>query len=85
MNRKAFGILVRKSIVEKILFSDKRYFQLDGRQNIRIYAATCEEADHKGNIHRKTPNPIQVMVWLGVCLQDVTRPVIIDEGTLNAD
>ena len=65
MNRKSFGIWVRKLEVEKFLFLDEKYFQLDGichRQNIRIYAATRKEADRKGGIHRRTQHPIQVMV-----------------------
>ena len=36
-------------------------------------------------MHRTTQHPIQVMVWLEACFQGVARPVIIEEGTLNAD
>ena len=82
MNRKSFGIWVRESMVEKVLFSDKKYFQFDGiynRQGIRIYAGTWEEADCKGGIRRKTQHPIQVTVRLGTYFQGVTRPVIIEE------
>ncbi|CAF4765090.1 unnamed protein product, partial [Rotaria magnacalcarata] len=39
----------------QILFSDEKRFDLDGmynRQNERIYAATRDEADEKGAVHR---------------------------------
>ena len=68
--------------------SDKKYFQLDGiynRQDIRIYAASHEEADCKNDIHRKNQHSVQVLVWLGACFQGVTRLGIIEEGTFSAD
>ena len=92
IKRKSFGFLVRKnvrnSMTEKNLFSDEKYFDIDGiynKQDDRIYAATHEEADKKGGIHRKTQHPAQTMVWLGVCYQEVTRPVIIGNGSINTD
>ena len=69
IKRKSFGFWirknVRKSMTEKILFSDEKYFDIDGiynKQNDRIYAATREEADNKGGIHRKTQHLAQTMV-----------------------
>ncbi|CAF4538752.1 unnamed protein product, partial [Didymodactylos carnosus] len=51
--------------------------------NDRIYAPNREQADENGGIHRKTKFPQGVMVWLGVCYDGVTRPVIIENGTIN--
>ena len=75
-------------MTEKILFSDEKYFNIDGiynKQNDRSYAATREEADKKGGIHRKTQHPAQTMMWLGVCYQGIARPVIIENDSINAD
>ncbi|CAF4156370.1 unnamed protein product, partial [Rotaria magnacalcarata] len=72
----------------QILFSDEKRFDLDGmhnRQNERIYAATRDEADEKGAVHRKTKFPTGVMVWLGVCYEGITRPVIIENGTIDTN
>ncbi|CAF4597826.1 unnamed protein product, partial [Didymodactylos carnosus] len=77
---------VRKSLARKILFSDEKRFDIDGvynRQNDRIYAPNREQADENGGIHRKTKFPQGVMVWLRVCYDGVTRPVIIGNGTIN--
>ncbi|CAF3959237.1 unnamed protein product, partial [Rotaria magnacalcarata] len=59
IKRKSFGLWVRKNIrksmTAQILFSDEKRFDLDGmynRQNERIYAATRDEADEKGAVHR---------------------------------
>ncbi|CAF1365160.1 unnamed protein product [Didymodactylos carnosus] len=74
-------------MTEKILFSDEKYFDIDGiynKQNDRIYALTREEADRKGSMHCKTQHPVHVMVWLESCYQGVRRPVIIEKGTINA-
>jgi transposase len=92
MKRRSFGIWVRKNIrksmTKKILFSDEKRFDIDGmynRQNERIYAATREQADAKGGVYRKTKFPAGVMVWLAVCDQGVTRPVVIEEGTIDSN
>lgn len=89
--RKSFGIWVqkniRKSMTKKILFSDEKRFDLNGmynRQNERVYAATRDQADEKGGIHRQTKFAAGVMVWLGACDQGVTRPVIVENGTIDA-
>ena len=88
--RFSFGIWtrknVRKSSSKKILFSDEKKFDIDGvynRQNDRIWAPCREQADANGGIHRKTKFPQGVMVWLGACYDGVTRPVIIEKGTIN--
>ncbi|CAM4782320.1 unnamed protein product [Rotaria magnacalcarata] len=92
IKRKSFGLWVRKNIrksmTAQILFSDEKRFDLDGmynRQNERIYAATRDEADEKGAVHRKTKFPTGVMVWLGVCYEGITRPVIIENGTIDTN
>ncbi|CAF1188110.1 unnamed protein product, partial [Didymodactylos carnosus] len=88
---RSFGIWgrknIRKSMTEKILFAEEKYFYIDeiyNKQNDRIYAPTREEADRKGGMHFKTQHPVHVMVWLRSCYQEVTRPVIIEKGTINA-
>jgi transposase len=88
--RFSFGIWVRKNVTKslskKILFSDEKRFDIDGfynRQNDRIWAPNREQADADGGIHRKTKFPQSIMVWLGACYSGVTRPVIIEEGTIN--
>jgi len=43
-----------------------------------------EEADKKGGIHEKITFPIKVMVWLGMCSQGLTEPVIFEDGTMDA-
>lgn len=92
MKRRSFGIWVRKNIrkrmTKQILFSDEKRFDINGmynRQNERVYAASREEADKKGGVHRTTKFPAGVMVWLAVCDEGVTHPVIIEHGTINSD
>ena len=86
----SFGIWARKNIkklmTRKILFSDEKRFDIDGAynsQNDRIYTPNREQADQYGGIHQKTKFPQGVMVWLGICYEDVTSPVIIEKGTVN--
>ncbi|CAF3372693.1 unnamed protein product [Rotaria socialis] len=55
------------------------------RQNEKIYAATRNEADEKGAVHHKAKFPAGVMVWVEVCSQGITRPVIIENGTIDSD
>ena len=64
-----------------------RYFDLNGiynSQNDRVWAVNREEADRKGGIHEKTKFPVKVMIWLGVCSEGLTSPVIFEEGTMDA-
>ena len=88
--RYSFGIWVRKHIRNSdprtVLFSDEKRLDLDGvynRQNDRIWASSREQADVSGGTHRKRKFPQCVMVWLGACYEDVTCPVIIENGTIN--
>jgi inhibitor of nuclear factor kappa-B kinase subunit alpha len=77
-----------KEDTKKWLFTDEKYFDLDGiynAQNDRIWAVSREEADKRGGIHQKTKFPVKVMVWLGVCAKGLTVPVILEEGTMDAE
>jgi transposase len=77
-----------KDDTKRWLFTDEKYFDLDGiynAQNDRVWAVNREEADKKGGIHEKTKFPVKVMVWLGVCAQGLTVPVIFEDGTMDAD
>ena len=73
-----------KEDTKKWLFTDEKYFDLDGVfnvQNDRIWAVSGEEADKQGARHQKTKFPVKVMVWLGACAEDLTVPVIMKDGT----
>jgi hypothetical protein len=75
-----------KEDTKKWLFTDEKYFDLDGVYNVqndRIWAVNREEADKKGGVHEKTKFPVKVMVWLGVCGQGLTEPVILEDGTMD--
>lgn len=77
-----------KDDINRWLFSDEKYFDLDGiynAQNDRVWASSREEADRKGGSHKKTKFPAKVMVWLGACSQGFTTPVIFEQGTMDAD
>ena len=78
----------RKEDINRWLFSDEKFFDLDGiynAQNDRIWAVSREEADKKGGVREKTKFAMKVMVWLGVCAKGFTAPVILDDGTMNAE
>ena len=77
-----------KDDTRRWLFSDEKFFDLDGvynSQNDRVWAASREEADEKGGLHEKTKFPQKVMVWLCVCGEGLTSPVILEDGTMNAE
>jgi hypothetical protein len=70
-----------KASIRKILFSDEKYFIVDGifnRQNNRVYAVSRATADESGGIYTKAKYPAQIIVWLGVCYRDVTKPIIFE-------
>ncbi len=63
---------LRKNDIKRILFSDEKYFTIDGifnRQNDRIHAPSREMANENGGVHLKSKYPDQLMVWLGACGQ----------------
>ncbi|CAF4266000.1 unnamed protein product, partial [Rotaria magnacalcarata] len=85
--RKSFAYWVRKSLRKKdhglILFTDEKYFGMDGiynRQNDRVYASSRQEADAHGGIHRLSKFPKRIMVWLGACKEGVTTPITFKPG-----
>ena len=57
----------RKEDTLKILFSDKKIFDIDGvcnAQNNRMWAVDRDEADEKGGRKQKRKFSQKVMVWL---------------------
>ncbi len=71
----------------KILFSDKKMFDIDGvynTHNDRICAVNRGEADEKGGTRQKK-FPQKIMVWLGVCSRCVSPLVIFAKGTVDHD
>ncbi|CAF4393824.1 unnamed protein product, partial [Rotaria magnacalcarata] len=85
--RKSFAYWVRKSLRKKdhgsTLFTDEKYFGMDGiynRQNDRAYASSRQEADAHGGIHRLSKFPKRIMVWLGACKEGLTTPIVFKPG-----
>ena len=67
-------------------FTDEKFFDLDGIYNTlndRVWAVNREEADKKDGVHEKNKFPVKVMVWLCVCGQRLTKPVILEDGTMD--
>ncbi|CAF2148691.1 unnamed protein product, partial [Rotaria magnacalcarata] len=76
-----------KSDITRWLFSDEKYFDLNGvynNQNDRIWAISREEADKRGAIYETTKFPVKVMAWLGVCSEGLSVPVIFEGGSMDA-
>ena len=76
----------RKEQTLKILFSDEKFFDLNGMynaQNDRIWSTNRNKADKDGGIKQKQKFPQKAMVWLGACSKGVTPLVILDKGTVN--
>ena len=85
--RITFAYWVRRTLtkadIQKILFSDEKYFTLNGifnRQNDTIFAASGDEADEAKVTHEKTKFPGKLMVWLGVCHKGLTKPIIFNKN-----
>lgn len=53
-------------------------------QNDRIWAVSRKEADQRGAIQEKTKFPVKAMVWLSMCAQGLSVPVIFEDGTMDA-
>ena len=78
----------RKEQTLKLLFSDEKFFDLNGMynaQNDRIWSTNRNEADKDGGIKQKQKFPQKVIVWLGACSKSVTPLVILDKDTVNHD
>jgi len=83
--RLSFAYWVRKNLrIEdhrKILFTDEKYFSMDGiynRQNDRVYAANRDKADEHEVIMQLSKFPKQIMVWLGASKNGLTHPIIFE-------
>ncbi len=77
-----------KEDTKKWLFTDEKYFDLDSVYNVqndRVWAVSREEADKRGSAYQRTKFPAKVMVWLGVCSEGLTTPVIFENGTMDAE
>ena len=90
INRKRFAKWVqnnfRKDDIRKWLFSDEKFFDIDGvynSQNDRIWAPSRAEANKQGGLAKKRKFPARVMVWMGACSKGVTPLVILDKDTIN--
>ena len=83
----AYGILnyYTKDDIGRWLFSDEKFFDLDGVYNSPNWAVSTEAADEKGGLRQKTKFPQKMMVWLGVCGESLTSPVILEDGTMDAE
>jgi hypothetical protein len=74
---------LRKKDCEKILFSDEKYFSINGifnRQNDRIYAANRQEADEHGGTKPTVKFSKKIMIWLGASKNGLTAPIIFEPG-----
>ncbi|CAF4492964.1 unnamed protein product, partial [Rotaria sp. Silwood2] len=85
--RISFAYWVRKSLRKKdhrkILFTDDKYFGLNGifnRQNDRVYTPSRQEADEHGGIRQISKFTKRIMVWLGACKNGLTTPIIFAPG-----
>ncbi|CAF1198378.1 unnamed protein product [Adineta ricciae] len=70
----------------RILFSDEKFFDIDGvynSQNDRVWAVDRADADKYGGIKQKRKFPQKVIVWLGACSKGVTPLVILEKGTVD--
>ena len=92
IKRKQFANWVRtnfrKEDTLRILFSDEKFFDIDGvynSQNDRVWAVDRADADGKGGIKQNRKFPQKVMVWLGACSKGITPLVILDGGTVDHD
>ena len=77
-----------KDNIGRWLLADEKFFDLDGvynSQNDRVWAVRKEEDDEKDGLHEKTKFPQKVMEWLGVCGEGLTSPVILEDGTMDAE
>jgi hypothetical protein len=85
--RVSFAYWVRKFLRKndhgRILFTDEKYFSMEGvfnRQNERVYCNNRYEANENGGIRRRAKFPKRIMVWLGASKNGLTRPIIFKPG-----
>ena len=84
-NRKKFAHWVKnnfkESDVSKWLFSDEKFFDIDGvynNQNNRIRVSSHADADARDDIKGKRKFPTKVIVWLSACSAELTPLEILD-------
>ena len=89
-NGKKFANWVRRNFRKedtiRILFSDEKFFDIDGvynSQNDRVWAVDRADVDKKGGIKQRRKFPWKVMVWLGACSKGITPLVILNEDTVE--
>ena len=76
-----------KNDTTRWLFSDEKYFDLNGMydsQNDRMWPVSREEADKREASHEETSFSVMVMMWLGVYGQELSVPVIFEDGSMDA-
>jgi DDE superfamily endonuclease len=67
----------------RILFSDEKIFTIEekiNRQNDRVYAKSCYEANEKAPRVTRAHHPPSVMVWWGVSYDGATKIHFCDAG-----
>ena len=76
----------RKEDTTRILFSDEKFFDIDGvynSQNDRVWAVDRADADEKGGTKQRQKFPQKVMVWLSACSKGITPLGILDKETVD--
>ncbi len=76
-------IVKKKKDHYQILFTDEKYFGLDGifnRRNDRVYASSRQEADEHGGIRPVSKFPKRIMVWLGASKNGLTTAIVFKPG-----
>ncbi|CAF1628032.1 unnamed protein product [Rotaria magnacalcarata] len=76
----------RKEETMRILFSDEKFFDIDGvynSQNDRVWAVDRGDADEKSDIQQRRKFPQKVMMWLGAYSKGVMLLVILDDRTVD--
>ena len=77
----------RKEDTLRILFSDQKFFAIDGvfnSRNERVRVISRAAVDEKGDVMQKQKFSIEkVMVWLGAYTTGLIPLVILDEGTVD--
>ena len=76
----------RKEDTMRILFSNEKFFAIDGdynSQNDRMWTVDGADTDKKDGIKQRRKFLRKVMVWLGACSKGITPLAILDEGTVD--
>uniref|UniRef100_A0A673A9W4 Paired domain-containing protein n=1 Tax=Sphaeramia orbicularis TaxID=375764 RepID=A0A673A9W4_9TELE len=68
----------------KMIFSDEKMFTVEpklNRQNSRVYATSCADADAASLKVRRAEFPAKIMVWGAICSSGVLQLKFVDPGT----